>query len=437
MQSKFCKKDVKVAQVNDNYDLLQYRYKCPHHQYSTRIIERSPLIIYIEKFLTQNEMQHLIKLTEKEFKPSTIGTAHGKATIGKDRTSSTAFIRPHQTPVVQCIERRFAQFQGDVDVDCIEPFQVYVPHYDWMTNSNELKIGGQRITSFFTYLQANCSMGETEFVAIPFNRTSHEQFCDILVCDEKATEHGLRFRPIPGNTIFWYNIDEYGQVDDLTYHAGRPPGENGTKIGLNVWTREKKFRPSKVGTPDGKVAVSKNRTSSTAAIKRHQTPVVQCIERRFAQFQGDVDVDCIEPFQVVKYTNDQEYTPHYDWMKDPNNIKIGGQRVTTYFTYLQANCSMGETEFVMIPFNKTFHERFCDILVCDENATEHGIRFRPIPGNTIFWYNMDEYGQADNFTLHAGRPPGENGTKIGLNVWTRLEKFSMSAIEQWQRSLET
>ncbi|CAF4070433.1 unnamed protein product [Adineta steineri] len=417
--------------------MLGSKYKCPHHQYSTRIIERSPLIIYIEEFLTQNEMQYLIRLTEKEFKPSTIGTAHGKATIGKDRTSSSAFIRPHQTPVVQCIERRFAQFQGDVDVDCIEPFQVYTPHYDWMTNSNELKIGGQRVTSFFTYLQANCSMGETEFVAIPFNRTIHGEFCDILVCDEKATEHGLRFRPIPGNTIFWYNIDEYGQVDNLTYHAGRPPGENGTKIGLNVWTREKKFRPSKVGTPDGKVAVSKNRTSSTAAIKRHQTPVVQCIERRFAQFQGDVDVDCIEPFQVVKYTNDQQYTPHYDWMKDPNNIKIGGQRVTTYFTYLQSNCSMGETEFVMIPFNKTFHERFCDILVCDENATEHGIRFRPIPGNTIFWYNMDEYGQADNFTLHAGRPPGENGTKIGLNVWTRLEKFSMSAIEQWQRSLET
>ncbi|CAF3995697.1 unnamed protein product, partial [Adineta steineri] len=113
---------------------------------------------------------------------------------------------------------------------------------------------------------------------------------------------------------------------------------------------------------------------------------------------------------------------HYDWLM-PNASELGGERVTTYFTYLQANCSMGETEFIEIPFNRSLHERFCDILICDENVTEHGLRFRPIAGNTVFWYNMDEYGQVDYWTVHAGRPPGENGTKIGLNVWTRLEKF--------------
>ncbi|CAF0869849.1 unnamed protein product [Adineta steineri] len=116
-------------------------------------------------------------------------------------------------------------------------------------------------------------------------------------------------------------------------------------------------------------------------------------------------------------------------MTNPNHLEIGGQRVTTYFTYLQANCSMGETEFVAIRFNRTFHERFCDILVCDENVTEHGLRFRPIPGNTIFWYNTDEYGQIDDLTFHAGRPPGENGTKIGLNVWTRVDKLRSSTIK--------
>ncbi|CAF1221209.1 unnamed protein product [Adineta steineri] len=102
------------------------KYKCPHHRYSARIITRRPLIIYIEKFLTQNEMQHLIELAEKEFKPSTTTIAGGKPAINKYRTSSSAFIRPHQTPVVQCIERRFAQFQGDVNVQCIEPLQVSV-----------------------------------------------------------------------------------------------------------------------------------------------------------------------------------------------------------------------------------------------------------------------------------------------------------------------
>ncbi|CAF0924391.1 unnamed protein product [Adineta steineri] len=189
-----------------------------------------------------------------------------------------------------------------------------------------------------------------------------------------------------------------------------------------MYIREKEFKPSLILEPDGTITISKNRTSSTAFLKRHQTPILQCIERRFAQFQGDVDVDSMEPVQVVKYTNDQEVVAHYDWLM-PNASELGGERVTTYFTYLQANCSMGETEFIEIPFNRSLHERFCDILICDENVTEHGLRFRPIAGNTVFWYNMDEYGQVDYWTVHAGRPPGENGTKIGLNVWTRLEKF--------------
>ena len=35
---------------------------CLEHSYRTRIIHRNPLIIYIENFLTENEINHLIKL---------------------------------------------------------------------------------------------------------------------------------------------------------------------------------------------------------------------------------------------------------------------------------------------------------------------------------------------------------------------------------------
>jgi hypothetical protein len=104
-------------------------------------------------------------------------------------------------------------------------------------------------------------------------------------------------------------------------------------------------------------------------------------------------------------------------------LRNGGQRVTTFFTYLQANCSLGETEFLKIQFNKSIHEKFCDILICDEKSTEHGIRFRPLAGNSIFWFNVDEHRRLDYATLHAGRPPGENGQKIGLNTWTREDKY--------------
>ncbi len=53
---QFCNK------TNVKYNLSRYQYECPQHLYNIRVIERRPLIIYIEQFLTPNEIQHLIEL---------------------------------------------------------------------------------------------------------------------------------------------------------------------------------------------------------------------------------------------------------------------------------------------------------------------------------------------------------------------------------------
>ncbi|UJR24658.1 hypothetical protein I4U23_006032 [Adineta vaga] len=212
IQLNFDKDNYEIDETTDNYNLSDYEHRCPRHRYTIRIIERNPLLIYIEQFLTPNEIQHIIELTEPILRPSTFYD----------------------------------------DDDRIEPLQVvkYTPeqqfkaHYDWFSQTDLTKNGGQRISTFFTYLQANCTLGETEFLDIPFNLLLHERFCDILICDRKSLESGIRFRPIVGNSVFWFNVDEQGTVDYLTYHAGRPPGENGHKIGLNTWTHEDIFTPS-------------------------------------------------------------------------------------------------------------------------------------------------------------------------------------------------
>ena len=53
--------------------------------------------------------------------------------------------------------------------------------------------------------------------------------CQILTYNDIADEYGLGFRPIPGNNVFWFDVDE------LKPHAGRLPRENGLKIELNTW----------------------------------------------------------------------------------------------------------------------------------------------------------------------------------------------------------
>ena len=44
-----------------------------------------------------------------------------------------------------------------------------------------------------------------------------------------------------GTAIFWQNFDSAGVLDRGTLHAGTDV-LGGTKVGLNIWTREKKYR---------------------------------------------------------------------------------------------------------------------------------------------------------------------------------------------------
>jgi prolyl 4-hydroxylase len=47
--------------------------------------------------------------------------------------------------------------------------------------------------------------------------------------------------PKVGTAIFWFNLDTSGEVDRRTLHAGAPVS-SGTKVGMNIWTRERNWR---------------------------------------------------------------------------------------------------------------------------------------------------------------------------------------------------
>jgi len=74
-------------------------------------------------------------------------------------------------------------------------------------------------------------------------RPKAKEWCDILKChDENGQElDKLEVQPKVGTAIFWHNLDPSGMVDMNTLHAGAPV-INGSKVGLNIWTREKRYR---------------------------------------------------------------------------------------------------------------------------------------------------------------------------------------------------
>jgi len=57
----YCRRDL-IKETSNVFRIDQNDNKCPNHRYTTRIIQRKPMMIYIEQFLTQDETQHLVEL---------------------------------------------------------------------------------------------------------------------------------------------------------------------------------------------------------------------------------------------------------------------------------------------------------------------------------------------------------------------------------------
>ena len=132
----------------------------------------------------------------------------------------------------------------------------------------------------------------------------------------------------------------------------------------------------------------------------------------------------LEPLQLVQYGRGENYEHHTDWFEAASKTtdEVGGNRLTSFFVYLAASDDItgGGTNFPMLDAPRD--ERWCKYVNCDE-PWDNGVTFRPVPGNAVFWQNLKEDGSGHRGTLHAGLPL-TNGTKIGMNIWTRERPLS-------------
>jgi prolyl 4-hydroxylase len=186
---------------------------------------------------------------------------------------------------------------------------------------------------------------------------------------------------------------------------------------------EGRFRHSAVA--DGQRGA--RRTSQSAYVARDD--IIKCIEERALSVQGyDVPSSHLEPLQLVKYAPEEEYHFHTDWFADPAYTfsANGGNRVSSFFAYVRTcnDTTGGGTNFPLL--DPPVDQRWCDIVDCDE-PWDHGLTFRPVEGNAIYWENLRSDKRSGNYkTLHAGLPLN-TGEKVGLNIWTRRAPLSEEA----------
>lgn len=165
--------------------------------------------------------------------------------------------------------------------------------------------------------------------------------------------------------------------------------------------------------------VQRDIRNSSSAILDDEDPVVQTVKRRAATFQGYVEPEMIEAFSVNRYTPDQSYGYHHDWLADlPKKDGRPINRISSFFVFLEDACTGGWTHFPY--FDATprggSKEAWCEVLECEEEGTV-GVAVKPKTGNAVFWINLDKTGKGDPRTFHSGAPV-ISGSKVGMNIWT-------------------
>ncbi|KAK4949512.1 hypothetical protein LTR10_012130 [Elasticomyces elasticus] len=207
--------------------------QCPKHTYDVHVFSATPLIIYIDGFLSDEEAHHLVDLSATKWQTSTVFNKGVESTDESVRKSEKALIDRDQT--VQCIEQRALAFQGWPAETFIERLWTqrynvsghYAHHYDWATTSKT----SRRSSTFMVYLSAECTGGGTQFPRI--DRPDESKWCQFVECDGET--EGVTFKPRAGSAVFWNNFDADGRGYKETIHAGMPVA-SGTKIGLNIWS---------------------------------------------------------------------------------------------------------------------------------------------------------------------------------------------------------
>ncbi|KAE9372645.1 hypothetical protein N431DRAFT_505004 [Stipitochalara longipes BDJ] len=204
------------------------------HKYNVQIFSRDPLVLYINKFVSQDEIEHLLKISESEFEPSMIYPNGESIVDTSQRVSESAYVP--RDDIVRRIEKRARSFQGWRGKNTqLQPMKTqryrvngfYNFHYDWDSTAQD----GNRVTTFMIYLVGNCTGGGTNFPRL--RRPDDPRWCNVIDCEDEEYA-GVTFKPIEGSGVFWENMYPNGSFHHGVRHASLPV-KSGEKVGLNIW----------------------------------------------------------------------------------------------------------------------------------------------------------------------------------------------------------
>jgi prolyl 4-hydroxylase len=184
-------------------------------------------IFTIPQFLTNEECDHIVRLTEHgSVRSSVAGSGAQSVKYDEGRTSSTAVL--HDTdPIISSVNQKMytelgieAPYSEPTQGQIYEVGQEFRHHQDAFGKEayhNHCLSSGQRTWTFMIYLNDVEEGGETDFPTL-----------------QKT------FTPVKGTAVVWKNSNGTGTENPAALHAGLPV-RKGRKVIITKWFRENVF----------------------------------------------------------------------------------------------------------------------------------------------------------------------------------------------------
>lgn len=182
-----------------------------------------PLIIVLDKVLSNQECDQLIEFSKDKLKRSKISSS-GEGEVNEIRTSSSMFFQESENDILEKLEKRIS------DIMCIPiehaegiqilkytPGQEYKAHFDFF-NSASKAAKNNRISTLVIYLNDVEEGGETYFPKL-----------------------NLSISPKKGRAVYFEYFYNNEDLNELTLHGGAPVIK-GEKWVATQWMRKQKIR---------------------------------------------------------------------------------------------------------------------------------------------------------------------------------------------------
>ena len=188
----------------------------------------SPRLMVFDGFLSDVECDTLVQLSKAKMEDSTvIDPITGQFVKHPERTSRGTHFEHQSSDVVITIENRITEVFGfeTKQQEAIQILQYslggeYKAHFDFFSPSDAsshalIAEGGQRLATLIMYLNTPLEGGSTDLPNL-----------------------GLSVRANKGSALYFENINQQGEVDERTLHAGMPIIA-GEKWIATKWLRER------------------------------------------------------------------------------------------------------------------------------------------------------------------------------------------------------